>query len=100
MQSRGLLQALFDDDDGDDEVESQVKVVIDEQVIDCNNEAHSQHVHCPPKSKPKGRPKQRRLKDGKELSFDSRFFCASISSDLDIKVGIVNNPCEQWLYQM
>ncbi|KEH19343.1 hypothetical protein MTR_8g447350 [Medicago truncatula] len=40
-----LLQASFDDN----EVESQVNLVIEEQVTGCNNEVHSQHIgHCPP----------------------------------------------------
>ncbi|CAJ2672547.1 unnamed protein product [Trifolium pratense] len=64
LPSRWFLQAPIDDK----EVESQGNVVIEVQVIDCNNEAHSQHVNCPPNSKTKGRPKRRRFKGGKELS--------------------------------
>jgi hypothetical protein len=66
LSSRWLLQAPIDDK----EVESPIddNVVIEEQVIDSNNEAHSQHVNCPPNSKTKGRPKRRRVKGGKELS--------------------------------
>lgn len=59
LPSRWRLQLPLNDD----EIEPQVNVVIEEEAIDCNNE-----VHCPPKSKPKGRPKRRRLKGGKELS--------------------------------
>lgn len=60
MPSRWQIQASHDDDVLD--------VVFEEQAIDCNIEAHSQcDVRCPPMSKPKGRPKRRRLKGGKEL---------------------------------
>ncbi|KAK2443472.1 protein FAR1-RELATED SEQUENCE [Trifolium repens] len=57
-----LLQVPIDDK----EVKSQGNVVIEEQVIDSNNEAHSQHVNYHPNSKTKGHPKRRRpLKGGK-----------------------------------
>jgi hypothetical protein len=57
-----LLQAPIDDK----EMESHGNVVIEEQEIDSNNEAHLQHVNCPPNTKTKGRSKRRRLKGGKE----------------------------------
>ncbi|KAG4934800.1 hypothetical protein JHK85_049719 [Glycine max] len=56
LPSRWRLQTSHDDDEVDPQ---QVNVVFEEQV---------DVVHCPPPSKTKGRPKRRRLKDGKELS--------------------------------
>jgi hypothetical protein len=63
LSSGWLLQIPIDDK----EVKSQGNVVIEEQVIDSNNEAHSQHVNYHPNSKTKGHPKRRRrpLKGGK-----------------------------------
>jgi hypothetical protein len=59
-------------------------VVIEEQVIGSNNEAHSQHVNCPPNFKTKGRPKRRRVKGGKELSHSMNMcgFCKELGHNI------------------